>query len=86
MSAEDMKLDIGEEVRELLESRGMRTEDVAVVIGNAEQTGEKLYRDDRYLAQLRIGEVTFYVEYSVDDAGGYRVHTGYAHKALILDE
>ena len=60
--------------------------DVAAVIGNAEETGEKLYRDDRYLAQLRIGEVTFYVEYSVADAGGYRVHTGYAHKALILDE
>ena len=87
MSAQEIKLQISNEVRELLESRGIRTEDVEKVIQNGEEKGEKLYREDRYLAKLRIGGATseegatFYVEYSIVGQETYLIHTAYSHKA-----
>ena len=69
MSSQEIKLQIDDQAREILETRGIRDEDIEMVVSNAEQKGEKLYREDRYLAKLKIEERTFYVEYSVVEEG-----------------
>ena len=79
----ETRLEISGEVREVLESRGIRDEDVMQVIQNAEEKGEKLYREDRYLTKHVIGEGTFYVEYSIAGEQTYVVHTAYSHRAKI---
>lgn len=86
MSGVEMKLQISNQVRETLELRGIRDQDVLAVIQDAEETGQKAYRGDRYMANLRIGEATFHVEYSVETEGVCLIHTAYAHKAVIKTE
>jgi len=85
MSTQEVKLQTSDQVNELLESRGIRVEDVEQVIQNAEEKEEKLYRsgEDRYLAKLGIGEATFYVEYSPAGEGTYLIHTAYSHRATM---
>lgn len=86
MSWEEIKLQINDEVKKLLEERHISEDEVKQVIHRAETEGEKLYIPDenRYLAKLAIGEATFYAAYSVED-GNYVVHTAYAHKAKIME-
>jgi len=87
MSWEEIKLQVGDEVKKLLEERHISEEEVKKVIDFAETKGEKLYQQDanRYLAKSRLGEVTIYVEYSTDETG-YIVHTAYSHRSKIGKE
>ena len=87
MSGEEMKLQVGDEVKKLLEERHISEEELKKVIDFAETKGEKLYQPDanRYLAKNRLGEVTIYVEYSTDEKG-YIVHTSYSHRSKIGKE
>jgi len=80
---QQVELEVSEQVRELLESRHILDDEVKLVIHNAEGSGEKLYQPgtDRYLAKLRIGNATFYVEYSAMGRGSYIVHTAYSHRS-----
>ena len=84
MSWEGIKLQINDEVSKRLEERHILEDDVKQVIHNAESSGEKLYMPDEnlYLAQLRIGEATFYAKYSVEQES-YIVRSAYAHKSEI---
>ena len=84
MTWEDINLELSDEVKRLLADRHIAEDEVKQVINNAETEGEKLYLPDenRYLAKLRIGEATFYVEYSIEE-DGYAARTAYAHKATI---
>lgn len=81
---EEIRLEMNEQVRELIEERGIREEEVRQVIEHAEATGDKLYSQGtgRYLAKLRISEATFYIEYSIEEER-YIVHTGYTHQSEI---
>ena len=85
MSTSEISLQITGEVRKILESRGIRDEDLKQVIQSAEELGEKLYRDgeNRFLAKKKIGEPTFYVEYSTGEGNDYVIHTAYAHKSSL---
>jgi len=87
MSWEEIKLQVGDEVKKLLEERHISEEEVKKVIDIAETNGEKLYQQEasRYLARSRLGEVTIYVEYSTDEHG-YIVHTAYSHRSKIGEE
>ena len=87
MSGEEIKLQVGGEVKKLLEERHISEEEVKKVIDFAETKGEKLYQQEanRYLAKSRLGEVTIYVEYSTDE-NGYIVHTAYSHRSRIGEE
>jgi hypothetical protein len=60
-----LQLQMEDKIKELLEERGVKEEEIKMVIHNAETTGEKLYQPDtnKYLAKREIGEATFYVEY-----------------------
>jgi glutamate synthase (NADPH/NADH) small chain len=87
MSGEEIKLQVGDEVKKLLEERHISEEELKKVIDFAETKGEKLYQQEanRYLAKSRLGEVTIYVEYSTDE-NGYIVHTAYSHRSKIGEE
>lgn len=84
MTWEEIKLQISEEVKQLLGERYISEDEVRRVIHHAEEEGEKLYQPEanRYLAKLRIGEATFYVEYSIEEEG-YVVRSAYAHKSEV---
>jgi hypothetical protein len=86
MSWEEIKLQVGDEVKKLLGDRHILEDDVKQVIHHAETEGDKLYQRDenRYLAKLRIGQATFYVEYSIGE-GNYIVRSAYAHRAEIQE-
>jgi glutamate synthase (NADPH/NADH) small chain len=82
---EAIKLQKSEEVSEILESRHILDDEVKMVIRNAESRGEKLYQPEtqRFLAKLKITDVTFYVEYSIAGEKTYIVHTAYSHRAEL---
>ena len=84
MSGEEIKLELSDEVKQLLEERHILEDEVKKVVDHAETEGEKLYQPEanRYLAKLRIGQASFYVEYSIEE-GNYTVHSAYAHKAEV---
>ena len=83
MSTKKVRLRITGDVGELLESRGIRDEDLKEVIQTAEEQGEKLYMEgeNRFLAKLRIEGATFYAEYSKGKRNTYVIHTAYAHRS-----
>lgn len=82
MTWEEIKLRVSNEVKQLLEERHILEDEVRQVIHHAETEGDKLYLPDenKYLAKLRIGKATFYVEYSAEE-GSYIIRSAYAHKA-----
>ncbi len=85
MTWEETELQVSDEGKQLLEDRHISEDEVKRVIHYAETEGQKLYQPeaDRYLAKLRIGEATFYVEYSIEE-GKYVVRSAYAHKSEII--
>ena len=84
MSWEEIKLNVSDEVRRLLEERHISENEVKQVIYDAETKGEKLYQPEtnRYLAKLRIERATFYAEYSIEQ-GNYVVRSAYAYKSEV---
>ena len=84
MTWEDIKLQMSAETKELLEERHITEDEVKKIIHQAEISDEKLYQPEanRYLAKLRIGQATFYVEYSIEE-GGYTVRSAYAHRSEV---
>jgi hypothetical protein len=84
--AQAMKLDISENMRDIMEAVHILEEDLRRVIDHAEKTGEKLYQpgNDILLSKLRVNEVYFYVEYSPVE-GGFRIHDAYSHRFLIVE-
>jgi len=72
-------------VSEVMESRGIHEDEVKMVIYEGETTEKKLYQpeNNRYLAKKRVGESTFYVEYSVSGEKKYSIHTAYSHMAEL---
>lgn len=69
----------------IIKSRLIRPDAVKEVIAHAEATGDKLYLPgkNRYLARRRRDNATIYVDYSVEPAGGYTIHTAYGHEVEI---
>jgi hypothetical protein len=82
--AQAMKLDISDNMRNIMEAVHILEEDIKRVIDHAEKTGEKLYQpgSDILLSKLRVNEVYFYAEYSPVE-GGFRIHDVYSHRFLI---
>jgi hypothetical protein len=85
--ARSWHLEKTDEVADIMDERHILDEDLKRVIQNAENTGEKLYQTDtdRFLSKLRVGDVTFYVEYSRIDKG-YKIHTAYSHRFLLEED
>ena len=70
-----------------MKSRLIRPDAVKEVIAHAEATGDKLYLPgkNRYLARMSHDLATIYVDYSVELAGGYTVHTAYGYNVEIKE-
>ncbi|MEW6616618.1 MAG: hypothetical protein AB1401_14280 [Thermodesulfobacteriota bacterium] len=85
---ESIKVEKTDQVTELLEARKIMDDDIRMVIHNAETKEEKLYQQgsDKFLAKLRVADVTFYVEYSLAGEGAYTVHTAYSHRTELGEE
>jgi hypothetical protein len=71
----------------IMKSRLIRPDAVKEVIAHAEATGDKLYLPgkNRCLARMRRDSATIYVDYSVEPAGGYTIHTAYGHEVEIKE-
>ena len=87
MSWEETKLQVSDEIKQLLKERSISENEVKRVIHHAETEGDKLYQPEvnRYLAKLKMGLATFYVEYSIEE-DGYLVRAAYAHRSRIVGE
>ena len=85
---EGIKLDLGLDVAELLESRGILQSEVKMVIHDAEGSGVKLYEPDgdRSLAKKQIGDTTYFVVYEPAPDTAFEVVTAYCCKSTIVEE
>ncbi len=86
--AQAMKLEISDDVNNLLLARHIDNDDLKRVIDNAEKTGKKLYQqgNNMFLSKLRVQQAYFYVEYSPTERGGYRIHAAYTHRFLLAGD
>lgn len=76
---------MNQDVRELTEKRRILESDIQQTIALA-RTGGQLFYDSEsgvWLASLSMGEVTFWVRYSVQKDGSYQIHTAYSHRMKI---
>jgi hypothetical protein len=82
---QDIKLDISPRIKKYLEMRHVSEDEVKQVIAHAETTKEKIFQptSERFLAKLRIGKATFYVEYH-EGSAGFVIDSAYAHKSEII--
>ena len=82
-----IEVQLSGEVSEVMESRGIHEDEVKMVIYEGETTEKKLYQPEsnRYLAKKRIGEATFYVEYSTSGEKKYSIYTAYSHRAELKE-
>ena len=81
----DIRLEVTAETRQVLEKRRILDSDIQQVLVGAESKGQ-LFVDagsGETLASLRLGEVTFWVRYTVQDTGTYTIHTAYSHRMRI---
>ena len=85
---EVITLEKSDAVNAVLEDRGILDDDIKMVIHNAENTGEKMYKPEtgESLAKLLIGETTFHVQYTPVDEQNYTIHTAYWFKSKIEEE
>ena len=81
---EIIKLLISDEVKEKLEDRQVRVENIRKVIARAEKTGGRLINREtgHFLACNRELNVNFWVEYAVQE-DGYLIFNAYSHRMEI---
>lgn len=80
----NIRLDLTEEIRWLMEERMILEEDIRQVLTAADQTGKRIWNSEteRYTAYHKPGSVTYWVEYSILE-NGYRIHNTYSHRLEI---
>ena len=85
---EAINLEKSDEVKAVLEERGILDDDIKMVIHNAETTEEKMYRPDtgECLAKLLIGETLFHVQYLPINERNYKVVTAFWFKSKIEED
>lgn len=71
MDAKTIPIRFGDGIREVMEERGIREEDIREVLDCAGSSGRKLFAEggERFLAKKRMGNFTCNVEYAVDGGG-----------------
>lgn len=84
---DQMRIEISQPLRKLMEQRMILVDDVKQVIRHAEETGEKMLDQEssRWVAHFRPGCVTYWVEYSAESSG-FVVHNAYSHRMLVVEE
>ncbi|MCL2607378.1 MAG: hypothetical protein FWD92_02320 [Methanomassiliicoccaceae archaeon] len=75
---------ISDEVVKTIESRGLKVDDIKMVIEAAEASKDKITDGSKFIAKKQIGDFVVYADYS--EAGGkITVNSGYGHKMKIQD-
>lgn len=67
MDAKTVPIKMSDEIKDIMEDRGIREEDIREVLDYAETTGKKLYveGEEHFLAKKKIGNFTANIEYTV---------------------
>ena len=81
-----MTLTMSDDVKSMMDERGILESDIREMLAYAEGEGHKLYLENepRFLGKKRIGNFTVYAEYSTADAG-FELFNVYSHR-VMLDE
>jgi len=75
---------VSDDVKKLIESRGLKVDDIKKLITAAEASKDKITNGSKNIAKKVMGDVTVYADYSV--AGDkITVNSAYGHKMKILD-
>lgn len=82
-----MVFEIIDEVRALMDERGIQEADVKEAVEYAE-TKQRLYDEDngRNLGKKRLGEFTVYAEYTKDGTGKVIVENAYSHRVKLTED
>jgi hypothetical protein len=82
-----VRLMISDELRSVMEKRGVCEEDLRQVVSYAENTSNKIMEADtgHLMAHRRIGNITCWAEY-VPEGDAYRVLNAYQHRMVIEEE
>jgi hypothetical protein len=75
---------ISDDVKKLIESRGLKVDDIKKVIDAAEACKDKITNGSKCIAKKVMGDVTVYADYSSEN-GKIRINSGYEHKMKIMD-
>lgn len=79
----EMHLQVAPALQRKLDERLILLEEVEAVIRQAEESGVKLRKADGHLAaHLRLGIITYWVEYETS-AGGFVLHNAYSHRMQL---
>lgn len=83
----NFKIEISEEIMNIMEDRFILVEDIQQVIEKAEKTGERFYNPENsnYLAKLRLEDVTYWVQYKVEEEY-IQVNKVYSHRMEVMEE
>ena len=87
MDAKTVPVKLSDDIRAIMEERGIREEDIREVLDYAESTGKKLYveGEECYLAKKKIGNFTCNVEYAVN-GGEVEVLNLYSYVILLTGQ
>ena len=87
MDAKTVPVKLSDDIRAIMEERGIREEDIRAVLDYAESTGKKLYveGEESYLAKKKIGNFTCNVEYAVN-GGEVEVLNLYSYVILLTGQ
>jgi hypothetical protein len=77
-----MEVIIPDAVKEVIEKRGMKVDDVKAVVTGAGD--DRIYNGKVFIAKKEIGDVTVYARYTLNGDKA-TVEAGYCHKMKILD-
>ena len=87
MDAKTVPVKLSDDIKAIMEDRGIREEDIREVLEYAESTGKKLYveGEEHYLAKKEIGNFTCNVEYTVE-GGEVEVLNLYSYVILLTGQ
>ena len=82
----DYQLDYTEEARERMDSRMILTDDVIAVLNDFRTTGEAILDSETgfMVARKRIGNATFWVQFTETGENAYLVHGAYSHRMNVV--
>lgn len=80
-----IRLHIPEEVRQAMERRYILLQDVLEAVAGIEQTGAKFLNreNNHFLGSWRPRNVTFWVEYTAGNDGGFLLHDAWCHRMVV---
>ena len=75
---------VSEEVKKLIESRGLKVSDVEKVIAKAEKTKDMITNGSKFIAKDTVGDMVVYADFS-GSGGNVTINSAYGHKMKLQD-